>query len=105
MLVEQQEPRFLESRHAELARDPLSQAGVGMGLKLKGEGFLEVTEIVPYGPVHQCGKINHIFCRKSNSHWSDRLRPSWSEDQRMAESFEQFLALIGRNPSVVEGRP
>jgi hypothetical protein len=28
-----------------------------MGLKLKGEGLLEVTEIVPYGPVHQCGKI------------------------------------------------
>ena len=28
-----------------------------MGLKLKGEGQLEVTEIVPYGPVYQCGKI------------------------------------------------
>ena len=45
-------------------RDTSSLAGVGLGLKLRPatdggnlQGFLEVSEIVPGGAIHSCGKV------------------------------------------------
>jgi hypothetical protein len=32
--------------------------GVGMGLRVRADGALEVTEIVPLGPVARCAQVS-----------------------------------------------